>query len=152
MRPPFPRAALSLAVVLALAAGCVSRAGTSTPSPREESTVTAEDIERQGATDQPLEKVLQGRIAGVTVTRAPDGSIAVRIRGSTSILGNSEPLYLVDGMPIQPGPSGSLTGLNPSDIESIKVLKDPAETALYGSRGANGVILIKTKRPPKPGH
>lgn len=152
MRPPSPRAALSLAVVLAVAAGCASHAGARGPSPREESTVTSEDIERQGATDQPLEKVLQGRVAGVTVTRAPDGSIAVRIRGSTSILGNSEPLYLVDGMPIQPGPSGSLAGINPSDIESIKVLKDPAETALYGSRGANGVIIIKTKRPPKPSH
>lgn len=151
MRPLSLRAALSLAVVLAVAAGCASRAG-SAPKPREESTVTSEDIDRQGATDQPLEKVLQGRIAGVTVARAADGSIAVRIRGSLSIHGNNEPLYVLDGMAIQPGPNGSLTGINPSDIESIKVLKDPAETAMYGSRGANGVILIKTKRPPKPSH
>lgn len=151
MRPPFLRAVLSLSAVLGVAAGCASRAGSAPkPSPREKSTVTAEDIERQGATDEPLAKVLQGRIAGVTVTRAPDGGIAVRIRGQTSIYGSNEPLYVLDGMPIQTGPSGSLTGLNPSDIESIKVLKDPAETAMYGSRGANGVIVIKTKRPPKP--
>jgi TonB-dependent SusC/RagA subfamily outer membrane receptor len=95
--------------------------------------------------------VLSGRVAGVVVTRASDGGLAVRIRGSSSIAGNNQPLYVLDGMPITPGPGGSLTGLNPSDIESIKVLKDAAETALYGSRGANGVIVIKTKRPPKPG-
>jgi TonB-dependent SusC/RagA subfamily outer membrane receptor len=151
MRPPLLRAVLSLGVLLGVAAGCASRAASAPkPSPREKSTVTAEDIERQGATDEPLEKLLQGRIAGVTVSRASDGGIAVRIRGAASIYGNSDPLYVLDGMPIQPGPNGSLTGINPSDIESIKVLKDPAETAMYGIRGANGVIVIKTKRPPKP--
>ena len=147
------RAMLSLGVVLGVAAGCASGgASAPTPSPRENSTVTSEDIERQGATDEPLEKVLQGRVAGVTVTRAVDGGIAVRIRGASSIYGNAEPLYVLDGVAIQPGPNGSLTGINPSDIESIKVLKDPAETAMYGVRGANGVIVIKTKRPPKPNH
>lgn len=109
--------------------------------------MTSEEIQRQGASDEPIENVLQGRIAGVTVLRAPDGGIAVRIRGAASIYGNSEPLYVVDGMPIQPGPNGSLTGISPSDIESIQVLKDPAETAMYGVRGANGVIVIKTKKP-----
>jgi TonB-dependent starch-binding outer membrane protein SusC len=151
MRPPFLRAVLSLGALLGVVAGCASRAATAPkPSPRDNSTVTSDDIERLGATDEPLEKVLQGRIAGVTVSRAPDGGIAVRIRGATSIYGNTEPLYVLDGVPIQAGPSGSLTGINPYDIESIKVLKDPAETAMYGVRGANGVILIKTKRPPKP--
>jgi TonB-dependent SusC/RagA subfamily outer membrane receptor len=55
-------------------------------------------------------------------------------------------LYVVDGVPIQPGPGGSLVGIDPYDIESIEVLKDPADTALYGMRGANGVIVVKTKR------
>lgn len=147
------RAVLSLGVFLGVAAGCASGAATvPTPSPREKATVTSEDIERQGASDEPLEKVLQGRVAGVTVTRAPDGGIAVRIRGASSFYGNAEPLYVLDGVPIQPGPTGTLTGINPYDIESIKVLKDPAETAMYGVRGANGVIVIKTKRPPKPNH
>jgi TonB-dependent SusC/RagA subfamily outer membrane receptor len=151
MRPRFLRAVLSFGVILGVA-GCASRpASAPNPSTRETSTVTSEEIERQGATDEPLEKVLQGRIAGVTVSRAADGGIAVRIRGAASIYGNSEPLYVLDGMPIQPGPNGSLTGINPSDIESIKVLKDAADTAMYGVRGANGVIVIKTKRPPKPG-
>jgi TonB-dependent SusC/RagA subfamily outer membrane receptor len=153
MRSPFLRAVLSFGVILGVAAGCASRAASAPkPSAREKSTVTSEDIERQGATDEPLEKVLQGRVAGVTVTRAPDGGIAVRIRGASSIYGNAEPLYVLDGVPIQPGPTGSLTGINPSDIESIKVLKDAAETAMYGVRGANGVIVIKTKRPPRPNH
>lgn len=134
-----------------IASACASKkATTPTPEVREKGTVTSEEIDRQGATDQPIEKILQGRIAGVTVTRASDGGIAVRIRGATSFHGNSEPLYILDGMPIQPGPTGSLTGINPSDIESIKVLKDAAETAMYGVRGANGVIIIKTKRPRKP--
>jgi TonB-dependent SusC/RagA subfamily outer membrane receptor len=120
------------------------------PSPRDNSTVTSEEIQRSAAPDEPIEKVLQGRVAGVTVSRAPDGGIAVRIRGGTSIYGNNEPLYILDGIPIQPGPNGSLTGINPYDIESIRVLKDPTDTAMYGSRGANGVIVIKTKRAAKP--
>ena len=111
--------------------------------------VTASDIADQPG--QPIEKVLEGRVAGVTVRRTSDGGIAVRIRGSTSLHGNNEPLYVLDGMPIQPGPGGSLSGVNPHDIESIKVLKDPAETALYGARGANGVIIIKTKKATSPG-
>ena len=147
MRPPFLPAVLSLGVLLAVSAGCGSGgASTARPAPREKGTVTAEDIERQGASDEPLEKILQGRVAGVTVTRAADGGIAVRIRGVSSFYGNNEPLYVIDGMPVQPGPNGSLTGINPYDIESIKVLKDPAETAIYGIRGANGVIVIKTKQ------
>lgn len=153
MRHPFLRAVTSLGALVGVAVGCASStASAPQPSAREKSTVTAEDIERQGATDEPLEKVLQGRVAGVTVTRAADGGIAVRIRGASSIYGNADPLYVLDGVPIQAGPNGSLTGINPYDIESIKVLKDPAETAMYGVRGANGVILIKTKRPPKRSH
>jgi len=142
------RAVVSRALLLGLVAGCAQGAANAPrPSAAPKNTVTAEEIERHGASDQPIEKVLQGRVAGVTVSRAPDGGIAVRIRGAASIYGNSEPLYVLDGMPIQPGPNGSLTGINPHDIESIQVLKDPAETALYGIRGANGVIVIKTKRP-----
>jgi TonB-dependent SusC/RagA subfamily outer membrane receptor len=143
-----PRAALSCSLLLGLVVGCGPRAANAPrPSPSTNSTVTSEEIQRHAASDEPIEKVLQGRVAGVTVSRAPDGGISVRIRGATSIYGNNEPLYVIDGIPIQPGPNGSLTGINPYDIESIQVLKDPADTAMYGARGANGVILIKTKRP-----
>ncbi len=86
------------------------------------------------------------KVPGVWITRTADGGIAVRIRGTTSLHGNNAPLYVVDGLPIQPGPNGSLTGVNPYDIESIQVLKDAASTSMYGARGANGVIVIKTKR------
>ena len=86
------------------------------------------------------------RFPGVVVTRTPDGGLAVRIRGTTSIHGSNEPLYVIDGVPIRPGPGGALAGINPYDIESIEVLKDPASTTMYGVRGANGVIVITTKR------
>jgi TonB-dependent SusC/RagA subfamily outer membrane receptor len=143
------RSVLSVGLLVGLVAGCQRPASTA-PQPRpnrpDNSTVTSEEIQRQVSSDEPLEKVLQGRVAGVTVMRTA-GGISVRIRGGSSVYGNNEPLYILDGMPIQPGPNGALSGLNPYDIESIKVLKDAADTAMYGIRGANGVIVIKTKRP-----
>jgi TonB-dependent SusC/RagA subfamily outer membrane receptor len=144
-----PRALLSVGLLATLVTvGCGGRRAGNAPQPSAPSntTVTSEEIRRHGASDEPIEKVLQGRVAGVTVSRASDGGIAVRIRGTTSIYGNTEPLYVLDGMPIQPGPNGSLTGINPYDIQSIQVLKDATSTAMYGSRGANGVIIIKTKK------
>ena len=144
-----PRRTMLGAISLLVAACARSSGGSASqpPAPKADAaTVTADDIQRTG-TDQPIEKALAGRIAGVVVSRTPDGGIAVRIRGGTSLYGNNDPLYVVDGVAIQPGPNGALTGINPYDIESIRVLKDAAETAMYGSRGANGVILIKTKKP-----
>lgn len=131
----------------AFATGCGSsqRATETAPPPSPEANeVTSDDIER--APGQSIEEHLRGRVAGVTVTRSSDGGIAVRIRGGTSIYGSNEPLYVLDGVAITPGPGGSLSGVDPYDIESIRVLKDPADTAMYGMRGANGVIVIKTKR------
>jgi TonB-dependent SusC/RagA subfamily outer membrane receptor len=139
--------ALFAAGLAALLVACGSRRGaneTSPPPQPQSGDVTSEDIQR--APGQSIEEHLRGKVAGVTVTRTADGGIAVRIRGATSIYGSSEPLYVLDGVPITPGPGGSLTGIDPYDIESIKVLKDPADTAMYGMRGANGVILITTKR------
>ncbi len=124
--------------------GCAHAGGTGQdapePSPPREPTVTAEDIER--APGKSIEELLM-RFPGVLVTRAPDGGIAIRIRGAMS---SDEPLYVIDGVPIRPGPGGSLFGINPYDIESIEVLKDPASTTMYGVRGAHGVIVITTKR------
>ncbi|MBC7891363.1 MAG: SusC/RagA family TonB-linked outer membrane protein, partial [Sphingobacteriaceae bacterium] len=96
---------------------------------------------------------LQARVAGLQITQnsgAPGGNISVRIRGTNSINGTSEPLYIVDGIQISNG--GGLTDvsplstINPNDIESVEVLKDASATAIYGSRAANGVVLITTKR------
>ncbi|PYO66047.1 MAG: hypothetical protein DMD69_15420 [Gemmatimonadetes bacterium] len=139
------RSLLPVGLAVAVVAGCSHASGTRQTSPPGPQTVTSEDIERNPG--QPIERVLQGRFAGVEVSRTPDGGIAVRIRGAASFNASTQPLYVVDGVPMQPGPNGSLTGINPYDIESIQVLKDAADTAIYGMRGANGVIVIKTKRP-----
>lgn len=149
---------LWLALAIAVA-GCSQSGQPSTSSSPETSvrgdqasanaaTVGAAEIDK--APGESIEKTLEGRVAGVVVSRSPEGGIAVRIRGATSVYGNNEPLYVLDGLPIQPGPGGSLSGINPNDIESIRVLKDAAEIAFYGSRGANGVIIIKTKKAQKP--
>ncbi len=138
------RSLLSVGLVVGLIAACSHSSGTRPTSPPSSTTVTSEDIQRNPG--QPIEKVLQGRFAGVEVSRTSDGGVAVRIRGAASFNSSTQPLYVVDDVPMQPGPNGGLTGINPYDIESIRVLKDPAETAMYGMRGANGVILIKTKR------
>jgi TonB-dependent SusC/RagA subfamily outer membrane receptor len=136
----------ALGLSLALITGCTSAQRTETDSPQRRDDVTAEDIER--APGQPIEEILKDRVAGVTVTQGQSG-LVVRIRGVSSFYGNNEPLYVIDDFPITPGPGGVLKGMSPYDIESINVLKDPADTALYGVRGANGVIVIKTKRPIK---
>jgi TonB-dependent SusC/RagA subfamily outer membrane receptor len=134
-----------LGLSLALLAGCKGKRTEPAPAPAPpRADVTADDIER--APGQSIEEILKDKVAGVTVTQT-QGGIAVRIRGVSSFYGNNEPLYVLDDVPFTPGPGGVLSGIGPYDIESIRVLKDPADTALYGMRGANGVILIKTKRP-----
>ena len=96
--------------------------------------------------NEPIEKYLAARSAGVVIGRAPDGSPTVRIRGgSSSMYGNNAPLYIVDGVPFSPSAEGGLSGINPYDIESIRVLKEAADLTMYGVRGANGVIVIKTR-------
>ena len=97
-----------------------------------------------GGTVSNAAQSLQGKAAGVLVTqnsRAPGGSISIRIRGSNSISSTNEPLYVVDGFPTTNG-----ADLNPNDIESMEILKDASATAIYGARGANGVVIITTKR------
>ena len=92
-----------------------------------------------------VDQMLQGRVSGVQVTQtnaAPGGNVSIRIRGTNSINSGNEPLFVVDGFP----GAGDLNTINPSDIESIEVLKDASSTAIYGSRGANGVVLITTKK------
>ena len=115
-----------------------------------------------------FDKMLQGKAAGITVSTgsaAPGGSVSVRIRGTSSLRGNNSPLYVIDGNivsglgdtmnPMSAGQGGGnsraeeqnpLASISPQDIESIEVLKDASATAIYGSQGANGVILITTKR------
>ena len=120
------------------------------------SSISAEDIE--GAMVSSPEQLLQGRTSGVQLTTTSGmagAAVSVRVRGPSSITGGSQPLYVVDGQPIISGDFGSNVGtaatnaladLNPNDIESIEVLKDASATAIYGSRAANGVVLIETKQ------
>lgn len=89
--------------------------------------------------------MLAGRVSGVVVTAGPNGGISVRLSGPRSFSLSQAPLYVVDGVPIDTGPDGTLSWLNAEDVESISVLKYGAETAIWGVRGSNGVILIKTK-------
>src|SRR5262249_7011771 len=109
-------------------------------------------------------QMLQGRATGVQIIQSsgePGTNTQIRIRGGTSIGASNDPLYVIDGVPVQndattPGAPGvgfnaalarnPLNSLNPSDIETMTILKDASATAIYGSRGANGVILITTKR------
>jgi TonB-linked SusC/RagA family outer membrane protein len=123
------------------------------------SSVSSEDLNQTAPVS--LDQALQGRAAGVQVTQVsgrPGGQTSIRIRGSSSINAGNEPLYVVDGMLITSdngetnagGTAGSglngLSAVNPADIERIEILKDASATALYGSRGSNGVVLITTKR------
>lgn len=103
--------------------------------------VDIDDNDRLRATR--VEDLLVGRVSGVRVQQSARG-LRVIIRGQNSIVGSSEPLYVVDGMPIEAAPGRALIGLNPRDIKSIRVLKDPVDTSMYGMRGANGVVIITT--------
>jgi TonB-linked SusC/RagA family outer membrane protein len=105
-------------------------------------------------TSSSVGQILQGRVAGAQVVQnngAPGAGISIRVRGSNSITANSEPLYVIDGVPAYVGNGGTdpyqnpLASISPQDIESIEVLKDASATAIYGARGANGVVLITTK-------
>ena len=126
------------------------------------SSVSSKDI--QDLPQPSVDQMLQGKVSGVTITQnsgQPGANVSVHLRGITSF-GSSEPLYVIDGVAVQGSSSGvqltrtgggqeetsvsPLTSLNPTDIESIDVLKDASATAIYGSRGANGVIIITTKK------
>jgi TonB-dependent starch-binding outer membrane protein SusC len=136
--------ALAAASSLSILAACSSSKPPQTASSPSgsTSTVTSAQLEQTGET---IEQQIMKRSPGVWVGRTAEGAIAVRIRGGSSLMGNNEPLYILDGSPFTPGPNGALTGLNPQDIDTIKVLKEPADLTMYGARGANGVIVIKTK-------
>lgn len=147
-----PRVALSCALLVGLLSGCAStnaaRPDGTDPAPHPNptlagTTVTADDLERAG--NDAIEKTLAAKVPGALITRTADGGIAIQIRGQTSLAANTQPLYVIDGLPIQPGPGGALLGINPHDIATIEVLKDAASLSYYGLRGANGVIIIKTK-------
>jgi TonB-linked SusC/RagA family outer membrane protein len=106
------------------------------------SVISTEDIDERPVVS--AAQVLQGKATGVQVVQPsgePGGTISIRVRGATSIQAGNEPLYVVDGIPMT-----SLMNLNPNDVESMQILKDASSAAIYGTRGANGVVIITTKR------
>jgi TonB-dependent SusC/RagA subfamily outer membrane receptor len=156
------RTILAAGLVAAVAAGCGPRPVSTTPEPETSAdsvslgygtqarrnltssiaSVTSRELDDARAVT--LEDLLR-RVPGVEVLRTAGGQFSVRIRGASSFYGNSEPLYVVDGMPLMAGGLGVMT-IAPYEIERIDVLKDAGATAIYGSRAGNGVIIITTKR------
>jgi len=109
--------------------------------------ISPKDFAQQPVTR--IDQILQGRATGVQVTNAggaPGGDTRIRIRGANSVLGNNDPLYVVDGFV-----GADFSTINPEDIETLQVLKDASSTSIYGSRGANGVIIVTTKKGVKGG-
>jgi TonB-dependent SusC/RagA subfamily outer membrane receptor len=130
--------------------GCASLSGvpgtTDDPivdRPRLGTTVTSADFDHSPG--QSIEQTIQAHIPGVMLTSNADGTVSIRLDGINTFMAGTQPLYVIDGVPIQAGRNGGLVGLNPHDIASIQVFKDPVNTSLYGVRGSNGVIVITTK-------
>ena len=137
---------------------------------RSDLTGSVAQFKNEGANERPagsIDQLLQGRASGVQLTQtsgAPGAGVSFLIRGASSVTGSNQPLIVLDGYPIESNdrtltpnsganqwttsvpPTNALANINPSDIESIEILKDASATAIYGSRGANGVVLITTKR------
>ena len=134
--------AIALDAVVAIGYGSVKKADLTTAV----STVSTEDMKLRPVTE--ASGFIQGKVAGVQVQQTsglPGGGMTVRIRGASSIASSNDPLYVVDGVPVGEG-SYAIAYLSPNDIESMSILKDASSAAIYGSRGANGVVLITTKQ------
>jgi TonB-dependent SusC/RagA subfamily outer membrane receptor len=138
------RTPLCRLVLLAALVGCSGRSA-SREQPIPDSALTSEELSRQ--TYSRVEEMIQARVPGVQVSRQANGEYSIRIRGTSSISGSNEPLVVIDGMPVQEGGNNAaLASMNPADVARIEVLRDAQSTSFYGMRGANGVIVITTKR------
>lgn len=133
--------AVTLALVgLAAVAACAPPGRGTVPPARE-----ASSRGPQKAEGQTMAEMFVGKFPGVQVLPAPGGGISLRIRNGGTIYNRGNPLIVLDGVPMTPG-TGELLFIDPDDIDTIEVLKDAASSSFYGLRGANGVVLITTKR------
>ena len=114
--------------------------------PKDGSIQTVAYEDRNKAAVARVEELLIGRFSGVEVTRT-DGGYSVSIRGTGSFMSSEQPLWVVDGVPFEVKSGRGLSWINPQDVTKIDVLKSAAETAIYGVRGGNGVIVITTRKP-----
>ncbi len=137
--------AMVLDAVVAIGYGSVRKKDLTTAV----STVSTEDVKLRPVTE--ASGFIQGKVAGVTVQQTsgqPGSGMTIRVRGASSIASSNDPLYVVDGVPVGTG-SYAIAYLSPQDIESMQILKDASSAAIYGSRAANGVVLITTKQGKK---
>jgi TonB-dependent starch-binding outer membrane protein SusC len=137
------RAALPLILLLAACSHRTPGGRITRPNTGEHVVLTADDIAR--APGQSLESLLLMHVPGLYISRAPDGHSVLHLRGTATLMGDAEPLFVVNGIPLGSNVLGNLSAINPRDIETVEVLRDAAGTAGYGVRGANGVIIIRTK-------
>ena len=150
------RACAAAALLLPVAGACGRAAPDATPSPRERTAADAHPASAVATLDEEelqrirftrVEELLNGRVPGLHVMRTSGGGYTLRVRGLQTFQGNGEPLLVIDGMPIRSGGlETALAGLNPTDLSRIEVLKDAGATGSYGVQGANGVVLITTRR------
>ena len=134
--------AMMLDAVVAIGYGSVRKKDLTTAV----STVSTEDVKLRPVTE--ASGFIQGKVAGVTVQQTsglPGSGMTVRVRGASSIASSNDPLYVVDGVPVGTG-NYAIAYLSPQDIETMQILKDASSAAIYGSRAANGVVLITTKQ------
>ena len=137
--------AIALDAVVAIGYGTVRKRDLTTAV----STVSNEDMQLRPVTE--ASGFIQGKVAGVTVQQTsglPGSGMTVRVRGASSIASSNDPLYVVDGVPVGTG-NYAIAYLSPQDIETMQILKDASSAAIYGSRAANGVVLITTKQGKK---
>lgn len=132
----------------ALAVAALACASGSNTRPSRPLGPEVRDTASLGNTDgRSVEDLFAGRFPGILVSRTTDGGLQILVRGgSNSFFGGSEPLYVLDETPLPQGSRG-IVYLNPNDIQRIEILKNPADLAIYGIRGGNGVVKITTKRP-----
>ena len=143
----FALARWTAATAFAVAAlACTSSSSNTRPS--RPLSPEARDTAGVGNTDgKSIEDLFAGRFPGIQVSRTTDGGLQILVRGgANTFYGGNEPLYVVDETPLPAGSRG-IVYLNPNDIERIEILKNPADLALYGIRGGNGVVKITTQRP-----
>lgn len=139
-----PRALLPIVILLA-ACSHRNHSQLANPSTPPGTVLTAEDIRRSPG--QSLEQLLLARVPGLSLTRGADGRTVLRLRGANTFMGQEEPLIVVNDIELGPSVTSNLAAIDVHDIETVQVLRDAAATAAYGVRGANGVIIIRTKAP-----